>query len=209
MENGVVGTLRRCAESESVDLWIEFERRFRPCLVAGITRALRLGGVTPDRERRRELLQEVYCRLLERDREALRRFRGSSDGEAFIYLKRVATSVALDRLRYESAAKRGAALAAHLADHVSESVPSRGPTPEQLFAQRESWRAFWRDCRRLLRTRHAARDLAVLQLAVFEGWTSREIATAMVPRLSVSAVDTILHRVRRRLAGHGVELPER
>lgn len=210
MEQSAVGTLRRCAESESIGLWVEFERRFRPCLVAGITRALGLGGARPDPERRDELLQEVYCRLLDRDRRVLRRFRGTTDAEALAYLKRIAMTVALDRLRYERAAKRGAGVAAAgLADRISESVPSRGPTPQQRLERRESWRSFWRDCHRLLRTRYAARDLAIVQLAVFEGWTSREIAAAMVPALSVSAVDTILHRTRRRLGDHGIELPER
>lgn len=210
MCESAVSTLRRCATDGTVAAWAEFERIFRSSMVAGVARALGLGGSRADGELIGELLQEVYCRLLERDRWVLRCFRGREDAEAHVYLKRIATSVTLDRLRYEQAAKRGAALiSVEPAETVSDSVAACGPSPEQRLERRESWRCFWRDCRRVLGTRSAARDLAIVQLAVFEGWSSREIAARFFPALTVSAVDSVLHRARRRLAAHGIELPER
>ena len=44
---------------------------------------------------------------------------------------------------------------------------------------------------------------------MFEGWTSREIAAALGGSLTVSSVDTILHRLRQRLAAQDIRLPDR
>jgi hypothetical protein len=49
----------------------------------------------------------------------------------------------------------------------------------------------------------------ILRLALFDGWTSREIARHLGGRLTATCVDSRLHRVRRLLAGLGLELPRR
>lgn len=210
MDTEGVRALKACAESCDVETWTEFDRRFRSRLVAGVVRALARGGQRPDAEWVGEMLQEVYCRLLEDRRSILRRFRGSTDGQAFAYLKRIAESVTVDRLRAEAAAKRGGArLEADSDELLDDTVADLAMSPEAQLLRRDSWRHFWDQCRSKVRSRHRARDLAILQLAVFEGWSSREIATALGGRLTVSSVDTILHRLRRRLAEHGLELPHR
>lgn len=205
-----VRALKACAEACDVDTWAEFDRCFRSRLVAGVVRALSRGGRRPDSEWVGEMLQEVYCRLLENRRLILRRFRGSSDAQAFSYLKRVAETVTVDRLRADGAAKRGGWLIEGGHEELTDdAVADLGVSPEALLLERDSWRRFWGSCRRHVRSRHRARDLAILQLAVFEGWSSREIAAALGDRLTVSSVDTILHRLRRRLAAQGLELPGR
>jgi DNA-directed RNA polymerase specialized sigma24 family protein len=205
-----VRALRACAEACDVDTWAEFDRCFRSRLVAGVVRALGRGGRRADGERVGEMLQEVYCRLLEDRRLILRRFRGTTDAQAAAYLKRVAETVTVDQLRSEGAAKRGAGLLEEDPGELLDgAVAGPGSSPEARLLARDGWRCFWRQCRDHVRSRHRARDLAILQLAVCEGWTSREIAAAMGDRLTVSSIDTILHRLRRRLAERGLELPAR
>lgn len=210
MGTEAVRALRACARVCNVETWADFDRQFRARLVAGVVRALSRGGGRPDSECVGEMLQEVYCRLLENRRLVLRRFRGVSDAEAFAYLKRVAETSTVDRLRLEAAAKRGGTLVGGGVEHLlDDAVADLGLSPEARVVRRDSWRRFWEECRRNVRSRHRARDLAILQLAMFEGWSSREIAVAMDGRLTVSSIDTILHRLRRRLAARGLELPQR
>ena len=210
MDSEGVRALKACAEACDVETWAAFERCFRTRLVAGVVKAAGRGGRRPDREWVGEMLQEVYCRLLENQRLILRRFRGTTDAQAHAYLKRVAETVTVDHLRSYAAAKRGGP-DAHVVSTslLDDAVADLRQSPEANAVRRDSWRHFWRRCRRGLRSRHLARDLAILQLAVFEGWTSREIATALGGRLTISSVDTILHRLRRRLEAQDIYLPDR
>lgn len=210
MQDSAVALLRACAESSDADLWTAFDRLFHPRLAAGVTRALWRSGQRASRDRVAELIQEAYCRLLASDRQVLRAFRGGTDGEAFTYIIRVAESVTVDRLRAEAAAKRGADV---LIDELSDEVCSTrlavdpGISPEIRLMRRDLWRLFWSRCGAVIRSRDKMRDMAILELALFQGWSSREIARAK--GLTASTVDTIVHRLRKRLAQRGIYLPSR
>jgi DNA-directed RNA polymerase specialized sigma24 family protein len=205
-----VAALRACGEACDFETWAEFDRHFRRRLVAGVVRALGRGGCRADGEEVGERLQEVYCRLLDDGCAILRRFRGRTDSEAYAYLKRIAETVTVDRLRLEAAEKRGRYLVSGgVEELVGDRVADLGPSPEARAVHRDACRRLWAACRKQVRTRHRARDLAILQLALFEGWSSREISNAMGGRLSVSSIDTVLHRLRRRLAACGLDLPPR
>ena len=210
MGGTAVNALEACAVACNVDTWAEFERHFKGRLVAGVVRALSRGGNRPDSEQVGEMLQEVYCRLLENRRAVLRRFRGHTDSEAYAYLKRVAETSTVDRLRAAAAEKRGGCCVdGGVEEIVGDGVADLGLSPEERALRRDAYAKLWSGCIAAIRSRHRARDLAILQLALFEGWTSREISTAMDGRLSVSSIDTVLHRQRRRLAAQGFLLPGR
>ena len=210
MNEESVRVLRDCARRCDARNWSRFEARFRRALVAGVVRALARGGGRPESERVGEFLQEVYCRLLEDGRSVLKRFRGSSDAQAFVYLKRVAETTTLDQLRQQQAAKRGrGALDDGGAGVLDQGIADTAVSPELRLLRRESRRLFWRECRRSINSKQAARDLAILQLALFEGWSSREIAEQLPGELTVSSVDSIVHRLRRRLSERGLRLPGR
>ena len=44
--------------------------------------------------------------------------------------------------------------------------------------RRDLWKRFWQRCQHLSGSRDVDRDLEILDLALFQGWTSREIAVA-------------------------------
>jgi RNA polymerase sigma factor (sigma-70 family) len=209
MQDSAAALLRACAESSDPDLWSRFVRLFRPRLAAAVTRALWRSGQRADRELVAELIQEAYCRMLVADRHVLRAFRGTTNGEAHTYLMRVAESATLDRLRSEAAAKRGAGLLIVESEAEAErhDAPDPAASPEMLLVRRDLWRLFWERCQALVGSRDRERDLAILEQAVFQGWTSREIARQR--GLSASTIDTIVHRIRRRLARRGIYLPTR
>lgn len=209
MQESAVALLRACAESSDPDLWSRFVRLFRPRLAASVTRALWRAGQRADRELVAELIQESWCRMLVADRHVLRSFRGTKNGEAYNYLARIAESATLDRLRAEAAAKRGASLliVESESEAAARDAPDPAASPETRLVRRDLWRLFWERCGALIGSRDTERDLAILEQAVFQGWTSREIARQR--GLSASTVDTIVHRIRRRLAQRGIHLPSR
>ena len=53
------------------------------------------------------------------------------------------------------------------------------------------------------------RDLQILYLAFFEGLSSRQVAAVVGRGLNSNSVDSVIYRVKRRLARAGVRLPRR
>ena len=203
----------RCAVDRDAELWREFVERYGHRLTAGVRRALRRCGARVAREGRQDLLQEVYFRLLEKQGQRLRRCRARSERAVGAYLSKIAESVVIDHLRAEATAKRGGGC---LVDGASqgeadpcERVVDRGLSPEERLLSRERRRLFLRHCRNAVSSRHSRRDLRVLYLAFFEGWTSREICRRLGGGLTPSSVDSLLHRVKRRLARAGLQVPRR
>ncbi len=88
------------------------------------------------------------------------------------------------------------------------AVDPRG-TPEDLLLAAERRRCFRTVCGRLLPGPTAARDTRVLELALLGGWSSLEIARGLGGRLAASTVDTLVYRLRRRLAASGIAVPKR
>jgi RNA polymerase sigma factor (sigma-70 family) len=165
------------------------------------------------REDRQDLLQEVYFRLLEKQGQRLRRCRAQGQQAVGAYLSRIAESVVIDHLRAEAATKRGRGRVVSDAGDGElgpfERAPDRGPSPEERVLLREKRRLFARHCRDAVGPRHATRDLRVLYLAFFEGWTSGEISGRLGGGLTPSSVDSLLHRLKRRLARAGLQVPRR
>lgn len=210
----------QCARGLEADAWERFVERFGPAIEDGVRRALceagrrRRGvrrvasgpaGVFEIEELHDEMVQECYCRLLEEGGRRLAGFRGLSEPEARAWLARLAERCTRDRLRAARASKRGGRVrSAHLRDVVS--LPDPGPSPERQAIGRQEVRRFSRRCRRLGRSE---RDVLILHLVFLAGLTSREVAGAVRGGLSPSAVDTVVHRFRRRLEASGRQVPRR
>jgi len=160
-----------------------------------------------------ELVQEVWCRFLERDRRALRGCRRQNDGELLTYLRRVCRSVVVDQLRLRGTIKRGGAAAfvtgtGEEGDDLLERIADPAWGPERRAAVREGRRRFLESCASLLADR-PARDLEIFRLAVVDGWTSREIAERLDGELRPGSIDSVVHRQRRFLESRGVRVPTR
>ncbi len=205
--------LRRCAAGGDDAAWRQFLDQFGPVLAAGVMRALRRAGVPAERPLRQEMMQEVYCRLLERQGHILRGCRGSGAPVVAGYLRRVAESVVVDRLRALAAAKRGRDRIVRLREATRRGDLRRlvadGPSPEARLLARERRRRAFRRCRRLLGGKAPGRDLSVLFLAYCRGLSSREIARQLGGGLTPARVDSLMHRLRRRLARGGIRIPRR
>jgi RNA polymerase sigma factor (sigma-70 family) len=159
-----------------------------------------------------DVVQEVYCRLLDGGGRRLTACHAESEGQAVSYLARVVERVVIDQVRKRLAAKRGAgrtvASAGPQAKRLLERKEDPAGTPEDRLLAAERRRlvlAHWRDIGSAPQGR---RNLRILRLALIEGWSSREIARTL-GKLAPSSVDSVVHRLRRRLSEEGVALPRR
>lgn len=170
----------------------------------------------PDWEEVKELVQDIYCRLLENRRRLLRAFHGDTDQAWKNFLCRVVRSVVIDHLRHRRALKRGWAQS-HKAEirgpesgelaELTELLPAPTPSPERRVQMKQGRRILFDRCRQVAGSRSPQRNARILWLALLEGWSSREIST--VVSLSPSAIDSVVHRARRQLEHEGLLVPSR
>ena len=202
-----------CAADRGPEVWSRFIERFGTRLTMGVRRAFRRAGVFPSPADIEDLLQEVYCKLLDRGGRVLQNCRGRHGNEVSAYLGRVAESVVLDYLRAAAAEKRGKDLLIQKKPdqdfEMCELAADRGPSPEERFLNRERRDLVLSRCRKKSSGTSVNKDLWVFYLAFFEGWTSREISRHLRGGLTPGSVDCALHRLRKRLAVQGLQLPRR
>jgi RNA polymerase sigma factor (sigma-70 family) len=222
---GVAEWVRGLARGNDPHGWNLFVRRYSPWLRRRCWYMLQRGRPVVPPDELDELVQEVYCRLLANRRRHLRCFRGDSEKALRTFLARVARGVVLDHLRYRYAFKRSSMLRiswgcasanprARPATAAGETevepldrVPCLRVSPEREALRRQQRRLFFRRCRETDGGRSCRRNAEIVWLALLEGWSSREIAPRV--SLSPSAVDTVVHRARRRLEAKGIDIPER
>jgi DNA-directed RNA polymerase specialized sigma24 family protein len=190
--------------------WPDLHRRHDGRVRLAVVARLNQLGVRFDAERVDELAQEVWCRLLERDRARRPGPRGVRDGETAEYLRRVAHTVVVDAWRSERAAKRhpGSLGSLDSFDGEDSCADSRG-CPLRRAQARDEVRDFLRHCRRLLGARSTRDRFAAVRLVWVEGLTSVEAARALGGRWTAGAIDCLLMRLRRRLVAQGVATPVR
>jgi DNA-directed RNA polymerase specialized sigma24 family protein len=191
--------------------WEALVARLQRPLRRRVTRALWLAaGLPPSDERVDDLVQEVYCRLFDEGGRRLRLYRGSNDHQLEAFLGRTAERVVADELRRARAWKRRGRPWAP--PRPGEPVFTAGDPhdPEQRLLRKENHRLVLAALRRALPAATGARDVWILRQVLVEGWNSREVSRSLGGRLAPSSVDSLVCRLRRRLAASaGIDLPKR
>jgi DNA-directed RNA polymerase specialized sigma24 family protein len=196
---------RRCAVSNDDADWRGLIELLEPRMRSYLRwRLLTLAGRSSS-DAVEERLQDVYCRLLDRSRHPLRACRAQSERALFAYLKRICASVVLDAYRRQAASKR-----------QFQHYGRTGSPDETQGTQTIERGALLAQLRRLLQEaclratdcpRRGRRNGWILERALVDGWTSREIAA--VVGIGPNAVDSVISRQRGRLAAAGLRLPDR
>lgn len=195
---------RRCVTRRGSEEWREFVQRCGRGVRRTVWRAFRGRGVELAADELDELVQDLYCRLLN-----IRRFRGKSELELWAYLHRVAHSLAIDHRRAARAGKRRIQLvSATTPDALYEHFVSVDASPEERCLESERWRVFLSRCAPAIPGKRRA-ILYALRMALFEGWTSREIASRLDGALTAGQIDGLICRLTRRLIEEGLEVPRR
>lgn len=201
--------IERCAAGDGA-AWTEFVARFHGSLRRGV--AIALTGRRAHRQTQAEdLLQEVYCRLLEADARRLKRCRERDEAAIRAYLVRLARNVAIDYLRARRTVRRGrrhVLLQSPIGAGV-DLAPDRRPSIEDRLILRQQGRRFLRSCRRAAGGRAENRNVRILALAFLGGLTSHEISRRLDRSLSPGSIDSLISRARRKLEAEGVELVSR
>jgi RNA polymerase sigma factor (sigma-70 family) len=192
------------ARTAAARFWEQFAHRHGHDLVRCAAAAARRIGWRAEPSEVDEIVQEVYCRLLEG------RFPAGIAGwppeQLWGYLQRIVRSVIVDEVRSRCARKRGGvpqgeASASHGNGGTATLGDRRapGPTPEERLLSRERARALRRRIHEL-GAEHGARNLRILELAAVEGCTAAEISRRLAGALTASSIHTVLHRLRQQLA---------
>jgi len=185
------------------EFWAAFARHHGGELARSVAAAMRRVGWRVDAAELDELVQEVYCRVL--DHGAPPSPAGWPAAKLWAYLHRTARSVVVDELRCRCARKRGGvrrgedALPRERCATVLTERRAPGATAEERLLARERASAVRRRVHELGGVEHGARNLRILELAAVEGYTAAEIAGRINGGLSASSVHTVLHRLRRQL----------
>lgn len=206
-----VELMRACGSPDFPDAWDEFVRRFNRFVCVAVVRAYsQCTGRRPgqlDPETIADLVQDVYLKLLERSTAISGTFRGESDAAVFVYIGRVAISVAVDAQRRHLARKRGRdvlSLDAVIGCDDDEDLTigmtmrTREPSPEQN-AMATLLRCEVADLLGgIVRGRNAARDLRIAEGYILDGDPLTEIAAEM-GSVKSGAVKSSLRRTTAKL----------
>jgi DNA-directed RNA polymerase specialized sigma24 family protein len=197
-------------DEEPAEGWASMVRSYDRWLRRRVSMAMKEAGLRPVPEQVAEMVQEVYCRLLEGGPPRLRRLHQLNLKAVLAYLGRVVDSVMTDRMRSESAAKRGGCRILRMGRQVrlrAERIPDPAPSPDRALLMSERRRHLLRRFGSVRDSGSSGRNARIAWLALVEGWKSREIASAF--DLTPRTVDTLIHGVRRSLARQGLNLRRR
>jgi len=207
-----VELIRHCVATGDEAGWNEFVRRFNRYVSLAVVRTLvQRGGrrtESLDTGLVEDLVQDVYVRILESSRGALRSFRGSGDAAVFLYIARTAMSVVVDFLRRQGARKRESFVLSLDVSFESEDrddvsmaqyLASSEPSPEERAIESARRRDVADALARVLKGRNAQRDLDIAQDYLFADLTIGEIAVREATRMRESSVKSSLVRTSAKL----------
>ena len=189
---------RRCAIVPPDEAaWRELLQRYHQDIQTAIYRVIGFPPHGHHAQWYEDVLQKFRLRLLENDRRALRSFRGKTDTEARAFLRRVATSVAINALYHERARH------IHLDDpkddsrRLAEALADPAAFNEKYFILRKT---IDESLENILHGHNKARNIVIFKLAVYDGLPAQEIAD--LPGLkagSVHAIEQQITRIRSKL----------
>jgi DNA-directed RNA polymerase specialized sigma24 family protein len=192
--------------------WEDFVRQMDPLIRLVVRQTLCHHHRRPVRDELKELRQEVYFRLVNRQARGLTFLAGREPKELRAYVSAVARAVVVDAVRAAEAIKRnGGDVELMPPSELANLALDPGRGPEELLLIKECLRcvAVAASAAGLARGDGRRRNLRILYLALFAGMTSREIAGLAGMALAPSTVDTVVYRARRHLALGGLEMPRR
>jgi len=206
--------IKRCAESlESQNAWLEFMRRFDRHIKLTVLRAYRLISINlPERkilnEDIRDLVQEVYIRLVKNDRKVLKTFKPKYDDAFYGYLSIICTSVVKDlfkkfsrlkrKIYIESIDERPAITAKNKL--TTKSLSSFiGANPEKLVIAKDLLQKVKSYYNSANSTKEDKRKELLFQLYFIHGFSIKDISRIKGLNLSHSNANIIIWRIKKEI----------
>src|SRR5215471_11775570 len=185
-------------------LWNKFQERFQGLIFLYLMRALRLRRIQDDAaDIVPDLAQEVYVRLVQRDGQALRSFRGTTEFSVMAFLARISSSVVQDYQRHLMTEKRRANVVPIETAKAGEAAGWRSTDSPEFDSSTLTSILSWIDVERIVEgdpdRKNARRNALIFKLHYIDGFQSGEIARFPGFELTKSGVETILGRLRKRI----------
>jgi RNA polymerase sigma factor (sigma-70 family) len=201
--SGVSDLVNSCIQSDE-EAWKAFVLKYTRPISLYILRAC---PEQTDHETIRDLAQEVFVRLLANDRAALRRLRTTTPEGMLAFLAAVARTVALDHVRRLQSQKRFAQIVP--LDDEGDDLPdlSAAQSPEFELLEKLGVERFTGLLQETITGVNSERDIFVAQMYFLEELSAAEIANIRGLNLSVSAVEAVIHRIRKVLRTKRMRFP--
>jgi RNA polymerase sigma factor (sigma-70 family) len=185
-------------------LWNKFQERFQGLIFLYLMRALRLRRIQDDAaDIVPDLAQEVYVRLVQRDGQALRSFRGTTEFSVMAFLARISSSVVQDYQRKLMSEKRRANVVPIETAKAGETVGLQSTDSPEFDSSTLGSILSWIDIERVVEgdpdRKHARRNALIFKLHYIDGFEAGEIAQFPGFELTKSGVETVLARLRKRI----------
>jgi DNA-directed RNA polymerase specialized sigma24 family protein len=204
-ETPAADLLRECGEKLTDRiLWSKFQQRFQGLIFLYLMRGLRLRRIRDDAaDIVPDLAQEVYVRLVQRDGQALRAFRGATEFSVMAFLARISSSVVQDYQRQLMSEKRRANVVPIETAKAGEMSGVRSADAPEFDSINLSSILSWIDIERIVEgdpdRKNARRNALIFKLHYVDGFEAGEISQFPGFELTKSGVETILARLRKRI----------
>lgn len=207
--------IKLCGESSGKLLWEEFYKRFNYYIQLYIKKAWKtrvssryLDSFTTQ-EILSDLVQDVYVKLLDFDRQALRNFQGESDNSFLAYLSKIANNIVAEYFRKQLAEKRRGneiSIQFLIDEQECQQTGSKAITHTYLSINGETkllntlaTQEISKVVEEILVGQNSQRDLLVFKLCTIEGMSSKEIAETKEFELKPSSIESIIRRVKDKI----------
>ena len=204
-ETPAADLIRQCGEklTDRV-LWGKFQQRFQGLIFLYLMRAMRLRRIQDDgADIVPDLAQEVFVRLVQRDGQNLRSFRGTTEFSAMAFLARISSSVVQDHQRQLMSEKRRANVVPIETAKIAEIAAARSAGSPEFDSSTLSSIISWIDIERIVEgdpdRKNARRNALIFKLHYIDGFEAGEISRFPGFELTKSGVETILARLRKRI----------
>jgi len=188
------------AHLDNDEHWSLFVQRFNPLLARSVAVTWRKYGQGgwPPADVADDLLQEIYTTILKNDARLLRNFRGDTEAEAQSYLAQTAINQTLSYLRSRATLKRAAdevSLQSLIEDQEEFRLPDSAASPLESLTERE----FRELLQRLFVGPNAERDILILMLYIYDGYSPTEIAPMKICELKETSIANLLAQMKNKL----------
>ena len=204
--------IRRCAKQPRDErAWNVFYDRFGQHIKLMVLREARNKNFHLSEETLKDLVNEVYFRLVQKNCKALIEFRSEYENAIFTFLDVVARHEVRNHIKKEKGTKKrpknGKSLDEPL-DHSDNEEITLGSTlasdekADQIITDYSIYQELDSMLDRLLKGKHKDRDKLIFKLAFIKGFTAEEIASK--PDMGVS-----LKTIRNRISDIKQSIPEK
>ncbi|MBI4854737.1 MAG: sigma-70 family RNA polymerase sigma factor [Acidobacteria bacterium] len=207
--------VKLCTTTDNEYLWDEFYKRFSKYIKLYVRKAWKIRSSSTNvdspnvKEILRDLAQDVYVKLLESNRQALRSFSGENEISFLAYLAKISTNTVSEYFRRQLAEKRrGQEMSVEelLDDELCELLGSRALTYDYLSINGEDLcfnQIASQQVSKLIEDSltgsNSKRDFLVFKLAIVEGLTSRQIVETEKLEIKSTSIESIVRRVKDKV----------